>query len=194
AVGGERAFLRERRQVILGVEDLQVREQFGPLTDQVGAPAPQVARFAHALGVSVGEREGAAPQQAGDLTGVKAVVLGLAAVDGFQVQGVAEDEGDVLLDAAIGDPVPGEQALGADHEVVAIRLEGPPKRLWPTGDALVEDGLAGLVEEAPVPGPGVQVDATVAWVLSLVESPHGLPGRGSMRWRRNRSIPDEQRP
>jgi hypothetical protein len=151
-------------------------------------------RLAHALGVGVGEREGAAAEQPGDLAGVDAIILGLAAVDGFHVQGVSEHEGDILFDAEIGDPVPGEHALGADDEVVAIGLDGPQQRFRPAGEALVEDGLTGLVDDAQVHRPGVQVDATVEWVLSLVESHHGLPGKGSMRWRRNLSIPDEQRP
>jgi hypothetical protein len=53
-------------------------------------------------------------QQPGDLAGVDAIVLRLAAVDGFHVQGVAKHERDVLVGTEIGDPVPGEHALGAD--------------------------------------------------------------------------------
>jgi hypothetical protein len=115
-------------------------------------------------------------------------------VNGFHVQGVAEHEGDVLLDTEIGDPVPGEHALGTDDEVVAIGLDGAQERLRVAGDALIEKRFASLVEDAHMHRPGVQVDATVEWVLSLKESHRGLPVRGSMRWRGNQSIPDEQRP
>src|SRR4051812_15999265 len=81
-------------------------------------------RFAHAPGVDVGERKGAATQEAGDLGGVDLVVLGLAAVDGFHVEGVAEHDGDLLLLAEVGQPVPGEHALGADDEAIAEGSDG----------------------------------------------------------------------
>ena len=92
-------------------------EEGGALAHEVGAAAEQVARFAHALGVDVGEGEVAAAQQAGDLAGVDAVVLGLAAVDGLHVEGVADEEGDVCSAAEVGEPVPGEHALDADDDV-----------------------------------------------------------------------------
>ena len=60
-------------------------------------------------------------EQPGDLLGVDLVVLGLAAVDGLHVQRVAEDEGDPLGGAEVGEPVPGEHALAADDQPVAVR-------------------------------------------------------------------------
>jgi len=59
-------------------------------------------------------------QQPGDLVGVDLVDFGLAAVDGFHVQGMAEDERDVLCRAQIGEPLPEEDALHADHHLVAV--------------------------------------------------------------------------
>jgi hypothetical protein len=77
------------------------------------------AGLARAFGVGVGKWEGAAAEQPGDLAGVDAVVLGLAAADGLHVQGVADHEGDALLPAQVGQPVPDEHALDADDQVVA---------------------------------------------------------------------------
>src|ERR1700722_4583494 len=37
-----------RRQIVLGVEDLQVGDQLGPFVDQIHAAAKQVTRLAHA--------------------------------------------------------------------------------------------------------------------------------------------------
>ena len=71
----------------------------------------------------VGQGERAAAQEHGDLVRVDLVVLGLAAVDGAQVQGMAEHEVDPLLGAQVGEPVPGEHALDADDEVVAMRFD-----------------------------------------------------------------------
>jgi hypothetical protein len=40
-------------------------------------------------------------------------------VDELHVQGVAQDEGDVLFGAAVGQLVPAEHALDADHQALA---------------------------------------------------------------------------
>ena len=44
-------------------------------------------------------------------------------------------------------------------------------------EVAVEEDVAGVVEDADVQGPGVQVDAGVESVLLGVEAHHGLPGR-----------------
>ena len=70
------------------------------------------------------------------------VVLGLAAVDGFHVQGVAEHEGDRLVLAEVGEPVPGEHALAADDEAVAEGRDGVEEGVGAGGQIAFEDGLA----------------------------------------------------
>jgi len=52
----------------------------------------------------------------------------LAAVNGFHVQGMAEHEGNLLTLAQVGDPVPGEHALDADHQAVAEGRDGLEQR------------------------------------------------------------------
>jgi hypothetical protein len=90
---------------------------------------------------------------------------------------VARREGDLLLGAEVCEPVPGEHALGGDDEVVAEGGEGLEEGLGTGGDALVEDDSAGLVEDAEVHGPGVEVDAAVESVLLVVQAHgHGLLG------------------
>jgi hypothetical protein len=156
-----------------------MREEGRPLPHQVGAAAQQVAGFAHALGVDRGEREVAAAQQAGDLVGVDLVVLGLGAVDELQVQGVTQCEGDVLFRAAIGEPIPGEHAFGAADEVVAEGGDGFEEGLGSGGDVGVEGAGAGLVEDAQVQRPGVQVAAAGESVcLVVIAHAHGLRGMG----------------
>jgi len=59
-----------------------VRNQLGTLVDQEHAAAQQVARFTPALGIDVSLGQGAAAQERGNLLGIDAVVLALAAVDG----------------------------------------------------------------------------------------------------------------
>ena len=91
---------------------------------------------------------------------------------------MAEDEGDGLAGAQVGQPVPGEQALAADDEAVA---EGGQRRQQLVGlrrhRPLADDGAA-AVEDAQRQGSGVQVDAAVESVRVGVEAHHGLRGMG----------------
>ena len=128
-VGGDAAALAlvldvagDGRQVGLAAGGVDVAVQLGALADQAQAGAEQVAQSASLFGVGVGEREVAALEQAGDGLGVVAVALGLAAVDGFHGPGVAEGEGDVVVAAGVGEPVPAVHALAADDEAVAEGL------------------------------------------------------------------------
>jgi hypothetical protein len=116
-------------------------------------------------------------------------------VDRLHVQGIPQDEGDVLFAAEVGDPVPREHAFDADDQPVAKRRDGAQQGLGAARQIAIEEDGAGLVEDAQVHGPGVQVDAAIESVLLRVESHHGLPVRESMRWRVvTSSIPAEQRP
>src|SRR5262249_3420329 len=111
------------------------------------------------------------------------------------VQGVAEGEGDGFLLAEVGQPVPGEHALDADHEAVAEGGDGAEEGVGPGRQVAVEDDGAVVVEDADVHGPRVQVDAGVESVLLRVESHRGLRVRGSLRWGvATSSIPAEKRP
>jgi len=60
-----------------------------------------------------------------NLVGVDPVVFAFAAMDSFHVEGVAEDEGDLLLGAEISKPVPDEHALGRDNDVLPVGCYGP---------------------------------------------------------------------
>jgi hypothetical protein len=95
-------------------------------------------------------------------------------VDGFHVQGVSQNEGDLLSSTQIGQPVPAKQALDADHQAVAERGYSFDKR-WAVGrQVLVKDDLALGIEDAQVHGSGMQINAAVESVLSLVETHHDL--------------------
>ena len=83
-----------------------------------------------AAGIDVGLRQHAAAQQHGDLVRVDLVVLGLAAVDGLHRERVAEHERDAFGGADVGEPVPGEHALGRDDQIrrgTARRSRGTPR-------------------------------------------------------------------
>src|ERR1700730_18032610 len=104
AVGGAGKSFLEWGQVVLIIQDLEVGQELAAFVDEIIATAKQVTGFAHALGIDIGQRESAATEQPRDLVGIDAVVLGFAAVNGFHVKGVAENEGNGfgLLLAQIG--------------------------------------------------------------------------------------------
>lgn len=89
---------------------------------------------------------------------------------------MTQDEGDPLSLAEISDPVPAEEAFDGDHKVLHVRLEGLQQFLPVAVELPVDQFLAGLVEDAEVETPGVQVNSAVELVLPGVESHRGLLG------------------
>jgi hypothetical protein len=161
-------------EVVLVVGILDVGEELPALADEVEPAPEQIAGRAHLGGIDVGFRDQPTAQERGDLVGVNPIVLGLAAVDGFHVQRMAEDEGDLLAGAQIGKPVPGEDALDGDDQILPVRGDRAEEDLRVAADVLIEQDLAGLVENAEIHGAGVQVNPTVVSVLAGVES-HRFP-------------------
>jgi hypothetical protein len=166
--------LFQGRQVVLGVGVLDVGQQFAALPGEKQAPAQQVASGAHLARVDISQRQIATPQQRCDLVGVEPVVLHLAPVDRLHVEGMAEDELDVLLAAQVGDPVPAEQALDSDHQILPVRSQGLGQQLSITGQFLVDQGFPLLVQDAEIEAASVEVDTAVMNMLSGVESHRGL--------------------
>jgi hypothetical protein len=91
---------------------------------------------------------------------------------------VAEDEGDALFGAEVGEPVPGEHALAGNGVAVAEGIDSSAEGVGGGGDGLGEDGLAGSLENVQGQGSGVQIDAAIESVLLVVESHHGVRGIG----------------
>jgi hypothetical protein len=178
AVGGVTELLAQGRLVVLAVGVDQVGEQLGALADEESPAAQQVTGGAHGLGGDVGDGQVAAAEEACDLLGVEVVVLGLAAVDGLHVQGVAEHEGDPFLVAEVGEPVPGEHALAGDGQAGAEGRHGFKDGLRGGGDGVVEDDGTLGIEDADRQGPGMEVDAAGKLVGLGVEPHHGLRGMG----------------
>jgi hypothetical protein len=91
----------------------------------------------------------------------------------------AQHEGDALGGAQVGQPVPGEHALDADHQAVAERGDGGAEGVGGGRQVGVEGGAAVGVENVEVKGPGVQVAAAVESVRLGVEAhARGLRGMG----------------
>jgi hypothetical protein len=93
-------------------------------------------------------------------------------VDVLHGQGVAEGERDLLHFAQVGQPVPGEHALDADHQVRAVRGDGVQEGGRVGRQVVGEDRLALVVEDVDEHGPGVQIDPAVKSVLAGVAAAH----------------------
>ena len=90
----------------------------------------------------------------------------------LHVQGVAEREGDLVVFAEVGEPIPGKHALAADDEARAIWRDGVAKGVGVGGQIGFEDGLAFVVKNVREHTSCVQIDATVECVGMVVEA-HG---------------------
>lgn len=89
---------------------------------------------------------------------------------------MSEHEGDVVLGTEIGKPVPTEDALGGDDEVVSVGLDGLEEGIGPTRLAFVQKNGPFVIDETEVHGPCVEIDAAVVAVLSAIEAHEVPPG------------------
>ena len=82
--------------------------------------------------------------------------------------------------AEVGEPVPGEDALGGHDEVLAKRRDRFEKRLRARRQVPVQEHLAAVVEDAEVHRLRVQIDPAPMLVRSVVES-HRFPSCADAR-------------
>jgi hypothetical protein len=93
---------------------------------------------------------------------------------------MTEDEGDGLSMTEICEPVPGEHALGTDHDVFSVWVDGMEEGIGVGRHVAVEGDLAMVVEDTDIHGSSMEIDTAVEEVLFGVESYWGL--LFSMRW------------
>jgi hypothetical protein len=90
-------------------------------------------------------------------------------MDGFHVEGMAENEGDVFLGTEIADPVPGEHAFDSDHDVFTERSNDTEKRFRLCVDILVNSDIPSGIDDADKHITSMQIDSTIKLVLLGVE-------------------------
>jgi hypothetical protein len=86
-------------------------------------------------------------------------------MNGFHVEGMAENEGDVLLDTEVGDPVPGEHALYSHHDVLSEGSDDAQKGFRVGMDVLMNPDIATGIEDTDKHIFGMQIDSTIKFVL-----------------------------
>jgi hypothetical protein len=104
---------------------LDMRQEFGAFAHQMGATPEPVAGGAPLGRIDINLRSHSAPQERGHLLGIDLVMFGLAAVDGFHLEGVSQDEGNALLSTQVGEPIPGEDTFHGHHEPLTIGGDSP---------------------------------------------------------------------
>ena len=155
--------------VVLVVGDLDVGEERAPLPDEEKPPPHEVAGGSHVGGIGIGAGHQASSQEHGGLLGVHAVALGLGAVDEAHVEGVTEDEGDALLRAQVGEPVPTVDALDGDDQVLAVGRDGEEEAIAVARKVSVQEHRPVPSDDAEVHCPRVQIDPAVVLVRQRVE-------------------------
>ena len=154
--------LADGRAVMSQLQGLDAGQEIGALPDKEQALAPEGAQGALLGRVDIGGRDQIGAQEVGDFFGVNAVVLVLAAMDGFEVEGVGQDEGEAGVLAGIGQPIPAEHAFAADGQIVLVGLDELEEELEViVANVGVDEFLALPVHEADVHLVGVEVDSAV---------------------------------
>jgi hypothetical protein len=158
-------------QVVLAVRLLDVGKEFGALTRQRQATSEEVPGRPHLRWINLGLRAHAPTEQHGAFLGVDRVVFGLAPMERFHRQGVAQDKRQPFLCTQVGEPVPRQETCdGADHMVPRGR-DGLEQGVGTGWYIPVQYNLAILTQATDVHGAGMQVDATVKWMLVGGASP-----------------------
>jgi hypothetical protein len=83
---------------------------------------------------------------------------------------MAENEGDVLLDTEIGDPVPGEHAFDSNHDVLTEGSNDTEKSFRVCVDVMMNPDIASGIQDTDKHILGMQVDSTIKFVLLGVKS------------------------
>jgi hypothetical protein len=78
--------------------------------------------------------------------------------------------GHVVFGAKVGDPIPGEHAFDADHDIFKEWENGIEQRFGIGFKVLMHSGFALLVDDANVHFSCMQIDATIKFVLLIVKS------------------------
>jgi len=159
------------RPVIRAVGLVHVGQQRGALMCSMPAASQPRAGRPHLGRLPRGWREHAATAPDGALVRVDRVVLGLPTMAGLHGQGRAEDAREAFVSTQVGQPGPGDQPFDRDDEPRSRGRPDVQTGLWGRLPMTRHEKLAVLMEDADVPGTGMQVAAAVTLGLGGVPSP-----------------------
>jgi hypothetical protein len=149
---------------------LNVSKKMAALANQIQPATQDITSGSHFGRIDIRLRNHAAAQQNCNLMSIDAIVFGFASMDGFHIESVAEDEGDILIGAKIGEPIPGEEAFDANDDVAAEWLNGGEELIRIGFDVFFETDFSGLIENAEKHSTGKEINTAIKLVLFGVES------------------------
>jgi hypothetical protein len=148
-----------------------MRQECRTLAQQGGTTTPEVTGGAPLSRLDRRLWEQATAQYHGNLGRIDRVVCGVAARDGFHGEGMAQDTGEFLVSAEIGEPIPGAQAFDRDDQPRTIGGNGLEERFRSGFHGAVPHDFTVVAHDADVHGTRMQVDTAVTLVGGGVESP-----------------------
>jgi len=169
--GGQETFLPEvagaaglfgRDAVVGQLMGMNAGQQFGALPDIVDPLAQEGAQRAAIGGVDVRRWDEIGAQQVREFFGIDAIVFVFAAMNGFEIESVGQDEGESRSLASIGKPIPAEHAFAANGQVVFIRLDEFEEALEVVVFDIGVDELFALpIHQADVHLASVKIDSAI---------------------------------
>jgi hypothetical protein len=136
----------------------------------VCATPEQITSGAPLSGIDIGLWEHATAQQGSHLWLIDLVILGLTPVNGFHIESMTQNQGNVLFGTQVGEPLPGEDAFNRHDQPLTIGGNGFEERFWSRFHVAVQHDFPIVAQDADIHRAGMQVDATVKLVLIGVES------------------------
>jgi hypothetical protein len=160
-------FLREVG-LALGIGNMRQEHSAIPperhATPQEGTGGPHLRRIAIRL------RQPTTPEEGRNFWRIALVMFGLAAMNRWHGEGLAQDEGHAFSGTESSQPIPGKDTRDGHHQMVTIGRNGLQERLWSGFHVAVHEDFTVMAHNADVHAAGMQVDATIQWMLFGVES------------------------
>ena len=156
--------------VVLAVGLLDMRQELRPFARKMPPAPEEIPGGPHLGGIDVGLREHTPAEEDGNLLRIDRGVFGLAPVHGLHRKRMAKPKGHAVPGAEVGQPLPGEETCDADDQSGPGRRDSCEKRCGASRHVPVHQHLAILVQDAEIPGAGMQIDAAVTLVLLGGES------------------------
>src|SRR5262252_9692208 len=92
-------------------------------------------------------------------------------MDRLHIEGMAQHKRHPLTGTKVSEPRPGNNALASHDEIIPRRGNSLAKRVWVRWAVAMQQALAMVVQNTDVHGAGMQLNATINWVLFRVASP-----------------------
>jgi hypothetical protein len=136
----------------------------------VCATPEQITSGAPLSGIDIGLWEHATAQQGSHLWRIDLVILGLTPVNGFHIESMTQNKGNVLFGTQVGEPIPGAEAFNRHDQPLTIGGNGLEEGFRSGFHITVQKDFTVVTQDADVHGTGMQVDTAVKRVWMGVES------------------------